>query len=80
MSLAIYNLYNKLFDSWNAYTNVLSQAELMLKEKQDVFQEMVLLRQEQINKDIIEFGQLWKRFKETASVDKELTATGTYYY
>lgn len=65
-------------DAWKAYTDLLIQAELMLKEKQDEFQIMVLADQDKFREDVKQFVQLWEEYKETASKDAELTSIGLY--
>lgn len=77
MSDALRSLYNDLHNSWNNYTILLSEAELMLKEKQDEFHEMVLHDQEIFRQNIEDFKKIWEEFKETESKNVELTSYGS---
>lgn len=77
MSDAIRIKYENLNDSWANYLGLLEKAELKLKEKQDEFQEMLLLDQEKFKEDIKQFGHIWKEYKETAAANPDLDSDGT---
>lgn len=68
--------YEQLNDSWATYLALLERAELMLKEKQDEFQEMLLLDQEKFKEDIKQFGQIWDDYKGTAATNPDLDSDG----
>lgn len=78
MSENIYNMYKNMNEEWKAYMNLLIQAELMLKEKQDKFQVMLLEDLEKFKEDAKDFVKLWEEYKETASKNEELTSIGMY--
>jgi len=69
--------YEQLNDSWATYLGLLERAELILKEKQDEFQEMLLLDQEKFKEDIKQFGHIWNEYKETAATNPDLDTDGT---
>jgi len=77
MSDALRSLYNDLHNSWINYTLLLNEAELMLKEKQDEFHDMVLQDQEIFKQNIEDFRKIWEEFKETESKNVELTSSGS---
>jgi len=77
MSNALRSLYNDLHNSWNNYTLLLNEAELMLKVKQDEFHVMVLRDQEIFKQNIEDFKKIWEEFKETESKNVELTSSGS---
>lgn len=78
MSDTIYNMYKNMTEAWKTYMNTLVQAELMLKENQDKFQDMVLEDLEKFKEDSKEFVRLWEEYKKTASKNEELTSIGLY--
>lgn len=78
MSDTLRSLYDNLHNSWNNYTILLNEAELMLKEKQEEFHDMVLNDQEIFKQNIEDFKKIWEEFKETESKNVELTSSGSY--
>lgn len=76
MSEAMKNKYKNLNVSWNAYMETLEKAEIMLKEKQDEFQEMLLLDQEKFKEEVQKFGQTWENYKQTTSLNPNLDSEG----
>lgn len=74
----MYDMYNNLWDTWNAYKNVLNKAEEMLQMKQKEFEEIVLRDKDNIEHDFKEFEQTWNKYKKTASSNMELIAAGSY--
>ncbi|XP_025195967.1 dynein heavy chain 2, axonemal [Melanaphis sacchari] len=75
MSDELRRLYDNLHNSWNNYTILLNEADLMLKEKQEEFHEMVLHDQEIFKQNIEDFKKIWEEFKETESKNVELTSS-----
>ncbi|XP_026819508.1 dynein heavy chain 2, axonemal-like [Rhopalosiphum maidis] len=67
MSDILRSLYNNLHNSWNNYTILLNEAEVMLKEKQEAFHDMVLRDQEIFKENVEDFNTIWEEFKETES-------------
>lgn len=78
MSDALKYKFSNLSNAWNAFTELLEEAENMLKEKQAEFQVMVLDDQEQFLKDCKQFWQYWVEYKAVASQNVELRASGSY--
>lgn len=80
MSVAMNLLYTNMFESWDAYLNLLQEAEKMLKEKQDEFKDMVSRDYEQFQLDARQFWKIWEEFKERESINVDLKSTGSYKF
>lgn len=78
MSGTLRSMYDNLFDAWNDYMTLLKESELMLKEKQDEFYDMVLRDQETFKQNIEDFKKIWEEFKDIESKNVELTSAGIY--
>jgi len=78
MSDEMYDLYNKLWDSWKTYKTLLMKAEEILQIKQREFQEIALRDQENLKHEFTEFEELWNTFKKNAASNSEINASGSY--
>lgn len=78
MSNIMNNKLNNLYNSWNDFTNVLKEAAIMLKEKQEEFQNIELANQEEFQEDVKRFWEYWIEYKERSSKNEELKAIGLY--
>lgn len=52
MSDIMNNRYNDLYNSWHAFVDLVEEAAIMLKEKQEQFKNMVLTNKEEFQEDI----------------------------
>lgn len=72
----IYNMFNKLWDSWNTYMDVLIKADHMFQLKQEEFHNLVLDDLEHFKRDCKEFEIYWEDYKKAASKNEDLNSTG----
>lgn len=78
MSQLLRDNYNNLSNSWDEYLNLLSRAELMFKEKQDILKQSVLSEQIEFKEEIEQFCEIWAMHKKIQSRDAKLNAVGSY--
>lgn len=75
MSNILYSMKRQLSETWQIYLDVLLKADIMLQEKKENFQEIVLREQEMLKREIKEFGKTWEEYKNSASNNNKLTST-----
>lgn len=78
MSDIMNNKYNNLYNSWHAFVELLEEAAIMLKEKQEQFKNTVLASKEELQEDLKLFWQEWIEYKKRSSKNVELKASGSY--
>lgn len=74
----MYNMFNKLWDSWDAYMKILMKADQMFQIRKEEMHNMVLYDLENFKRDCKEFEMYWEDYKKTASKNKDLISTGLY--
>lgn len=77
-SNVLYTMKKELSETWHIYLDVLFHADVMLKEKKDNFQEIVLREQEMLKREIKEFKKTWEEYKTSASNNDRMTSTSSY--